>query len=290
MEYDEGNKMKVLVNSLPKSGTHLLGRLMYLLGMVERQPGLTGGLVRRTARNPLHNMKKKRRLAGSANDGLNIDLDIPSNCVSKKWLHEYLSTIKHGEYLTAHLPYDQELRQFLGVRDFRLFFIYRDPRDVLISLANFHQRSHKPFQQVFNAADPIERWNLALEGIRAGNSVLSPLAERLSRAQGWIKDPAVCAVRFEDLIGGNGGGDFEIQRNVLTCILEALGVKILSKELTYLQDNLFYRQSATFHKGQIGQWKTEMSDSDLAMVNEQLSAMITAYGYADGNNIDFECA
>lgn len=272
-------KMKVIVNSLPKSGTHLLGRLMDLLGMIERQPGLAGGLVRRTARNPWHNVKKLPRLAVSPDTGVNVDLDIPANRVSKKWLHKYLAAIMPGEYLTAHLPYDQDLRRFLAARDFRLLFIYRDPRDVLVSLANFHRRSHKPFQRIFNAAEPRERWKIALEGVSAGNSALSPLPERLSRAQGWIKDPAVCAVRFEDLIGDQGGGDFEIQKKTLARILRHLSVEVSDAERHYLQENLFFRRSETFHKGQIGQWEEVMSDNDIVLANERLGDMITAYGY-----------
>lgn len=51
--------MKVIINSLPKSRIHLLGKFMDSLGFGEVKPGLTGALVRESDGNPYQNWLKR---------------------------------------------------------------------------------------------------------------------------------------------------------------------------------------------------------------------------------------
>jgi hypothetical protein len=271
--------MKILANSLPKSGTHLLMRLLDLAGFQTTKRGLAGSVARISTWNPIRRRRIARRLAEESEHGYCVDLDVPTNRVKAAWLHGYLNQLPDGSYMGGHVPYEEILRIFLHIHQYRVLFIYRDPRDVLISLANYHARDYMPFHKEFNRLGKRERWEIALSGISRGSRVLSPFSNRLERAGGWMSDPSVCAIRFEDLVGSHGGGDAEAQRKTIENILSFLEIEISASRLDIIQNGVFSRDSKTFHKGMIGQWKDEMETADLEWIEKQLGEQILRYGY-----------
>ena len=219
------------------------------------------------------------RLAEECEHGYCVDLDVPANRVKAAWLQGYLNQLPDGSYMGGHVPYEELLRVFLRIHQYRVLFIYRDPRDVLISLANYHMRDCKPFHKEFNRLTKSKRWEIALSGISKGSNVLSPLLDRLERAGGWLSDPSVCAIRFEDLVGSRGGGDAETQRKTIESIFSFLEIEVSSSRLDIIQNGIFSSDSKTFHKGMIGQWKDEMETADLEWIEKQLGEQILRYGY-----------
>ena len=98
------NGSKVLINSLPKSGTFLLRRALSLLP----------------------NFVSRWSIHGLVADRPNLEREIEQ--------------IRRGQYASGHLYWSTGLTQLLDVNNIRTIFIMRDLRDVAVSLAFYLNR------------------------------------------------------------------------------------------------------------------------------------------------------
>jgi len=166
----------IVANSFPKSGTHLLTQIL------EGQPGVKNYL---TFLASLPSWKYVER----------------SEMATLRKIQGFVG----GEMVSAHLFYRPEYAAALRKKAAIHFFIYRDPRDVaseahyLSRMARFH-RLHGTFRRL---ADEKEQLSLSILGDahRACPVPYGNIAQRFRMYQGWLTDPDVCALRFEDLVG-----------------------------------------------------------------------------------------
>lgn len=274
--------MKVIVNSLPKSGTHLLGTLMGNIGFQEwGGAGLTGALVRETHRDPIKNWRKRKRRPTGGDNGLWIDLDVEENRAGYKWLRKYLNSIPDGMYVSGHLPHSLELSMFLQITDFKVLHITRDPRDVLNSYINFQRNKRNfPFHEEFKDSDLDQAISHTLSSVSQGAIVAAPLNERVKRSMGWLSDTSTYSVHFESLIGPKGGGDTQLQRAAVKGVCEHLGLALGEEARNILASKVFDVSSETFHKGLVNQWKDVFNDEQQDKINEALGDVIETMGYS----------
>jgi len=90
-------------------------------------------------------------------------------------------------------------------------------------------------------------------------------------------------VRFENLVGEEGGGSRKLQLEEIYKIASYIGVKLFRKEALYLADHLFgtdeKQHGQTFRKGQIGSWKKQFSEPHKKRFKELYNAYLIEYGY-----------
>lgn len=256
--------MKVFVNSLPKSGTHLLGRFCELVDLKEAGLHLSGTLLRKSSRNFIRNLKLNNRKDAN---GIEVDLDIPHHRIKRGWLKKEIQKIPDNSYFLGHAPYSKELSALLQEEGVKVLYIYREPKDVIISLCNhFLKFENYPFHKEFTELDSTkERILLSLKGAEKGAARLAPFKTRLERSAGWKFDKSVYALPFEELIGAQGGGDKTIQKTKVEEILQFLNLS--DKNSEEIINKIFYKKAKTFNKGTINQWK-EVFDADLLKVYE----------------------
>ena len=269
---------KIIANSLPKSGTHLLVRVLELCGIKQSDSiHLSASLVRKSSRNPIKNLLIGSRVSCG---GLSVDLEIEENRVSKAWLDRQLNKVRPGEFVEAHLPYSEELASFLlHEMKFKMIYIYRDPRAVALSYINHvYKVKNYPLRGMFENKSLSEKLQIVLKGIDLGVYKLLPLNQRLEKSYGWANSNNVCTVRFEDLIGPKGGGGRSKQMDSIIHIVTYLGLENVN--VNDIVDQVYDSQAETFHKGTIDRWQKEFSQSDIELMNDMLRDWLNKLGYA----------
>jgi hypothetical protein len=90
--------------------------------------------------------------------------------------------------------------------------------------------------------------------------------------------PNVWRLRFEDIIGANGGGDVERQLRTVWGLQLALHVP--GRPSDYC-DRIFSRDSLTFRTGQIGGYLTDFTQNHHELFQQSAGDLLEALGYAD---------
>lgn len=174
------------------------------------------------------------------------------------------------------------LQEWTETGEPRVIFMYRDPRDVLVSMVNF--LSNKTAGGFGNYSDFLV-YNKILDALPSMEEKLSyaltdptfPCMGDHERALWLLNHPMVCRVSFEELVGEAGGGSAEQQMAAVKRIVEFVGSPMDPGSLT---NKLFRRDSFTFFKGQIGTWREVFTPEHKDLVASRLGEVIDLYGYA----------
>ncbi len=242
------NVPKLICISVPKAGTHLLERAVCKL------PGM------------------HRKLLPTLHD---------SNIERYGGLEAVLGAVRGGEIVVGHLSYSEHRDRAVETYGLRSLFMVRDPRDLVVSQAEYilRRRDHERHELFSQCADLRARIELAIRGDR--ESAFPSLAERLEQFAGWL-DSGAMLVRFEDLIGPRGGGDRLTQIRLLGALCEYLSIGTGTPQSERLAEQIFSSLSPTFAKGRAGRWR-EVFDSDLLRLFErEAGEQAVRYGYPGG--------
>jgi hypothetical protein len=173
------------------------------------------------------------------------------------------------------------LQEFTQAEIPRMLLMYRDPRDVVLSMVNFlcgktvqgfgNYSEFQIFNRILTSMDSLdERLTYAL------NDPAFPVIGDHERALWLLNHPNVCKVSFEELVGARGGGSDELQQRTVRRVADFLGC---DGDATGLTDGLYRKDSFSFFKGQIGSWREEFGPKHVALVEKRLGDVIDQYGY-----------
>lgn len=241
---------KVLVNSVPKAGTHLVERAL------EKFP-----LLRNAG-------KKTLSCWDSIDDKTLLKVKRMSN----------------GQFMNAHLTAHEKIFRVIEENNILVLFVVRDPRDVVVSRFKYvseidkMHRAHKAFS-ILN--DDNERLMASIEGIQG---IVPSIGEMLKRFRPWIEMERVLICRFEDLIGPKGGGEKEKQLKMLSRISRHINIKIDKKELEKISVRTFSSKSSTYRKGMAGGWQKYFNEKHISTFKRVANKELIAYGYEEAEN------
>lgn len=149
----------------------------------------------------------------------------------------------------------------------------RDPRDVCVSSSHYFDITN--MMEDPNDIDEALSICIQYEEIANCFGVLYNF-EQAMRAMEEL-DPLV--VRFEDLVGSQGGGDDEAQKRTIIQIVEKMGTPLYRLDVERLGREI-YGHSATFRKGQIGSWKSAFKPIHKEQFkNSKLQQVLVKLGY-----------
>lgn len=245
---------RIVANSIPKSGTHLLARCLQLLPDIE-----DSGLRIRGRMKPQLLVRRLDRVGG-------------------------------GCFIPLHLVFTPKREHFLRDRGFTMILITRDPRDIAISHYHYvtkHSRHHR-LHAYYNALpDDSARLMTSIQGIPEsswkGRVRLRDINRRCRAFLDWA-DHGACVAQFEKLVGPLGGGKSQAQHKEIQKIALHLGIQLDTSTLEHIACKVFYRKSSTFRKGAIGDWRNHMGMEHKAVFKEIAGQLLIDMGYeADGN-------
>jgi hypothetical protein len=267
--------MRVVANSIPKSGTHLLDRLLVLLGFTL----VEGGIRSRLVSGPLSPVRKLVRGRG---EKVAIGVVSPQ-LISSRWLRRRLTKIPDGCFVNAHCLYTPELAGLFREEGMKTVCILRDPRDVAVSQMHHikQRRQHFAHETFMALPSDHERLLVSIRGGELDGRELLPLDERYRRFLGWEQDEGTVVVKFEDLVGLRGGGDAEVQRRAVGRVAAHVGISVNERTMRRVEEELF-GVGPTFRKGQIGGWREEFSPEHERAVKERAGSLLVELGYEAG--------
>jgi hypothetical protein len=239
---------------MPKSGSHLL--IQILLGLLKIGPFVDPGLppITRSATN--RNLSEDQVIA-------NLHRLQPGDIVYS--------------YLHARQPYIGELTRS-GIAS---FFLYRDPRDLIVShifyATKFHKRHgmHRYYSEELSTME--QRISAAIQGVKTSTASLSPIATKYQKYLGWLDQPNVLSLRFEDLI---------LERpSSLQRILDHIASRGFqpqlprSQAIDILTEGISPHASGTFRRGKPGEWREHFTDENKRQFKASTGDLLIRLGY-----------
>jgi hypothetical protein len=191
-----------------------------------------------------------------------------------------LSTPKKGYdknfIYAAHTKYGNisKVDNFFENKPRKDFLVIRDPRDFIVSYSYWIKKNSLiwPYESTLEINQLIDMWIYQRRFSIINNYNWFYF--------NWIdNNPKAFVIKFEDLIGSQGGGSDQKQIETLTSMMEYLEVEPTDKLLKHVQDNLF-GSTGTFREGKIGAWKREFTDEQKNLFHEKYSDLLNKLGYS----------
>ena len=244
----------VLANSFPKSGTHLLVQIVE--GLPDRV--------------------NYGAFLASTTSSFQFRERSPSNTC------RFIRGFVPGEIIRGHLYYEPLYAEELSRRRAVNYFIYRDPRDVVVSEAHYLRemnrwhRLHSYFRKAPTIEDAIM---LSITGFDPPVSGIDypNIAARFERYYGWLGRDDCLSIRFEDLVSERQGelirqiAEFYAPRTDTPFDLEA-AVRTMSTMIAP-------QKSHTFRSGKKAGWQREFTPAHRERFAELAGELLVRLGY-----------
>jgi hypothetical protein len=164
-----------------------------------------------------------------------------------------------------------------------VIFLYRDPRDVLVSMVNFLGETEPgglgafaddhAYAGIMRTATVEERLLIAL------TDPGFPALDGFERGAWLLRHPHVCAVAFEDLIGPDGGGARARQMRAITRLASHLGATTDPATIEAVAGTVFDRTAHTFRSGRVGGWRECFTPTVNALFDARYGRLTRLYSY-----------
>ena len=250
---------RILVNSFPKAGTHLVARALDLSQIV---------------RYSWQHLAPRE---------LPDQSDEHSHQAALRTV-ERLDRVPNGQYATAHLSYDASLATALTNSRMELVVVVRDPRALLVSnmryvMARRRHFLHRRFSELYENDE--HRLSALLDGFSTSERWglgRAPFSDLLAAFVPW-RERATVNLRFEDLAGARAGGTREAQMKALSELYSIIPTTDRLELCFRVADEVWSEQSITFRSGQIHEWRTGLPDPLLREVESRLAPIARSLGY-----------
>lgn len=288
-------KDKIFINSLPKSGTHLLAQAIEIFGY-EEHTSISADLEDEweletprflTYRWVMKVLNKEEKISPTEDieEKIGIGAAVSDFYVERSALKRWLNLIQPGKYILGHVPQTPLLNPLLAEIDYHHVFIIRDPRAVFVSNFSFIFDDRKVgFKHLLKddlaPMSESERFNFLLNGgyAKAAGMPIKSFADRYRAMLAWRDEPGCLFLHFEDLVGEGGGGSYEKQEEVMKKIALHLGVSFDDKIAAKVKE-VYNPNARTFRKGKIDSWKSLMDAEKIQKLIEYCQPLCEEAGY-----------
>lgn len=256
-----GDGPKLLANSIPKAGTHVL------MSLLDAIPGMRF--------SGIHFAVTGATRPGGINE--------------LRELETLVNRLRPSHYMTGHIRHHPDTLAVLAQAQCRTIVSIRDPRAIALSAANYmrtNERHPLHARGLTELPELDDRLTAVIHGLAPSDTGpgFPSLAERLDRFLPWLDESGVFILRYEDLIGPQGGGSIERQRSLVIDILDFLGLPAEADVVEQVANSIYSTKSATFRRGQIDSWRDEMSPHHVELINELCKEQMLRLGYSSTGN------
>ncbi|MEA3357256.1 MAG: sulfotransferase domain-containing protein [Patescibacteria group bacterium] len=251
----------ILVNSIPKSGTNLLKNIVLAINGTHSGTDLS--------------------LANETTNG--------EECLD--YIQKRIVQFSPGHVYTGHIPYFPEVSSWLKENKVKQVFIYRDPRDITVSLYHYIMKEKTPRHAYYSMYSNFEsdktRLLMAITGFGEGknkfkvsNNSIPAIGLVYQAYLPWIQNNRsdCLSLRYEDLVGTDD--DCKEQFKKIVRFINPnifINEKLLQKIRTRGMDP---RRSHTYRKGVINSWKDEYTQEHITAFRSNFDdSLLNDLGY-----------
>jgi hypothetical protein len=251
---DFARRPPVFANSFPKSGTHLLDQLV---------AGLPGRIEYGSFLSSMTSSFQFRERTDQSVAG----------CIGR---------FAPGEIIRGHLFYQPSYERWLRERRTVHYFIYRDPRAVVVSEAHYLRemnrwhRLHPYFRELPSINEAIA---LSIAGFDPPIAGLyyPNIAERFARYEGWLDAENCLPIRYEDLMSERRSG---IVRTMVQFYAERTADAIDAEScVAQMLANVLPQKSHTFRSGKAAGWREAFQPQHHALFSRVTGDLLERTGY-----------
>ena len=240
--------------SFPKSGTHLLDQI--LLGFSNVAP-----------------FAKRLHSFHAEYEGESGRKRTPGQALA------WLDSLRPCDVASAHLFARPEAIARVCSSKFIPYFIFRDPRDVVVSHVFYvtdMEARHVHHDYYQSLPDFDSRLKVSILGRPDSDAEFPDIAGRFAPYLGWLDQPEVLAIHFEDLIHDRASALTRIMDHLLTrAPLPASRQLILDS----LEASINPKKSPTFRSGKTGEWKKYFTDEHKKLFKDVAGDLLVKLGY-----------
>jgi hypothetical protein len=245
--------------SFPKSGTHLLDQI--LLGFSKVGPFSTR----------LHSFYAEYE--GESGRSRSVGQAIA-----------WLDALGPRDVASAHLFARPEVVERVAAPGFLPYFIFRDPRDVVVSHVFYvTEMEARHVHHAFYASLPDfdARLRASILGRPELDIEFPNIADRFAPYLGWMDRPEILKLQFEDLVDNRASALDAILRHFLARVpLELPRASMLAA----LEGSINPRRSPTFRSGRTGEWKKYFTPEHKQLFRSVAGDLLQRLGYERGDD------
>ncbi|MBD2843608.1 sulfotransferase domain-containing protein [Paenibacillus sp. IB182496] len=191
-----------------------------------------------------------------------------------------LSLLQPNQFGIGHLYYSDRYARMLEERGLKHIFLYRDPRDILVSLTYFIASKwvEHPLHPYFKTRY-VTFQDRALALLQGTPEFPATFGQYFTPFYGWLDDSRCLHVSFEQLMVTPAK-----RRETLLRILRFLWADApLPASLSAMAGSMNARidssSSRTFRAGRIGAWRTEFTPRIKALFQQDAGHLVVKAGY-----------
>ncbi|MCB9111223.1 MAG: sulfotransferase domain-containing protein [Anaerolineales bacterium] len=240
--------------SFPKSGTHLLDQI--LLGFANVAP-----------------YAKRVHSFYAEYEGESGKKRDPQQAL------DWLDSLRPRDIASAHLFARPEAIARVCTPKFAPYFIFRDPRDVVVSHVFYvtdMEARHVHHDYYQSLPDFDARLKVSILGRPDAGVEFPNIAERFAPYLGWLDKKEVMTIHFEDLIHDRAATLTSIMDHLLSRVpLQASRQLILDA----MESSINPTKSPTFRSGKTGEWKKYFTEEHKKIFKDVAGDLLVRLGY-----------
>jgi len=196
----------------------------------------------------------------------------------------WLNSLRPRDIASSHLFSLTEAVDHVCTPAFVPYFIFRDPRDIVVSHvfyvtdmeANHAQHAYFKSLPDFNA-----RLKTSIMGRPDSDVEFFDIGTRFQAYSGWLDQPSVMKIHFEDLIHDRTAVLNQIIGHFLQRVPLRANRQLI---LESLETSINPKKSPTFRSGKTGEWKKYFTDEHKRIFKDVAGDLLVKLGYEKDND------